>query len=76
VLNPDYVTELRWWEHPDFAERYVLEAAELVAYDMLNPALRSRGQSGSNRLNSMTTKPSRTRCVPYCQVRQRDVWLS
>jgi hypothetical protein len=24
VLNPDYVTELRWWEHPDFAERYVL----------------------------------------------------
>lgn len=43
VLNPDYVTEVRWWEHPDFAERHVLEAAELVAFDVLDPALRSRG---------------------------------
>jgi hypothetical protein len=43
MLNPDYVTELRWWEYPDFTERHVLEAAELVAYDLLDPALRSRG---------------------------------
>jgi hypothetical protein len=43
VLNPDYVTELRSWEHPDFAERHILEAAELVAFDLLDPALRSRG---------------------------------
>ncbi|MGQ9494629.1 MAG: hypothetical protein ACUVR2_12895 [Anaerolineae bacterium] len=42
-LNPDYVTEIRWWEHPEFTERHVLEAAELVAFDVLNPALRSRG---------------------------------
>ncbi|HDN80501.1 MAG TPA: hypothetical protein ENG33_08570 [Chloroflexi bacterium] len=42
-LNPDYVTEIRWWEHPEFAERYILEAAELVAFEVLNPALRSRG---------------------------------
>lgn len=42
-LNPDYVTEVRWWEHPEFAERHILEAAELVAYDVLDPALRSRG---------------------------------
>ena len=42
-LNPDYVTEVRWWEHPEFVERHVLEAAELVAYDVLDPALRSRG---------------------------------
>ncbi len=41
-LNPDYVTEVRWWEHPEFKERSVLEAAELVAFDMLDPALRSR----------------------------------
>lgn len=42
-LNPDYVTEISWWEHPEFAERDVLEAAELVAFDVLEPALRSRG---------------------------------
>lgn len=42
-INPDYVTEVRWWEHPQFGERHVLEAAELVAFDVLDPALRSRG---------------------------------
>jgi len=43
-LNPDYVTEIRWWEHPDYTERFKLEAAELVAFDVLDPALRSRGK--------------------------------
>ncbi len=43
VLNPDYVTEVRWWEHPDFAERDKLEAAEVIAFDVLQPCLRSRG---------------------------------
>ena len=38
------MTEVRWWEHPDFAERPILEAAELVAFDVLDPALRSRGR--------------------------------
>jgi hypothetical protein len=42
-LNPDYVTELEWWEHPDFAQRHILEAAEMVAIETLDPALRSRG---------------------------------
>ena len=42
-LNPDYVTEVQWWEHPDFEKQDVLEAAELVAFDVLEPALRSRG---------------------------------
>ena len=43
VLNVDYITEVMWWEHPDFEKRYILEAAELVAFDVLDPALRSRG---------------------------------
>ena len=43
ALNPDYITEVSWWEHPDFSERHVLQAAELVAFDILEPALRSRG---------------------------------
>lgn len=42
-LNPDFVTEVQWWEHPDFGKQDVLEAAELVAFDVLDPALRSRG---------------------------------
>ena len=42
-LNPDLVTEVQWWEHPDFETKVVLEAAELVAFDVLEPALRSRG---------------------------------
>lgn len=42
-LNPDFVTEVRWWVHPEFTERRVLQAAELVAFDVLEPALRSRG---------------------------------
>jgi hypothetical protein len=41
-LNPDFITEVRWWEHPSFADRAALEAAELVAFDVLEPVLRSR----------------------------------
>lgn len=42
-LRPEYVSEIRWWENPDFSSRDVLLAAELVAFDVLEPALRSRG---------------------------------
>jgi hypothetical protein len=42
-LNPDLIIEVRWWEHPDFARPEMLEAAELVAFDVLEPVLRSRG---------------------------------
>ena len=42
-LNPDLVTEVRWWTHRDFGDRNVLQAAELVAFEVHQPALRSRG---------------------------------
>jgi hypothetical protein len=42
-LNAELVTEVAWWEHPAFADRIRLEAAELVAFDVLEPTLRSRG---------------------------------
>ena len=42
-LNPDFITELLWWEHPEFERQDALEAAELIAFDILEPALRSRG---------------------------------
>src|SRR5688500_1441825 len=44
-LNVAYVTEVRWWTRQDFSERSVLEAAELIAFEVLNPALRSRGRA-------------------------------
>lgn len=42
-LNPDLVTKVQWWEHADFEQRAVLECAELVAFDVIEPVLRSRG---------------------------------
>lgn len=42
-LLPDNITEVHWWEHPDFTDHFALEAAELVAFDVLEPSLRSRG---------------------------------
>lgn len=43
ALNPDLITEVRWSEHPKFTEQYALAAAELVAFELFEPALRSRG---------------------------------
>lgn len=42
-LNPDLVTRLNWWTHPRFESRDALEAAELIAFDVLDPVLRSTG---------------------------------
>ncbi len=40
-LNPDKVTEVRWWILPDEESKY-LQEAEVVAFNVLNPVLRSR----------------------------------
>ena len=42
-LNPDHIRAVEWWTDPGFSDRTTLAAAELVAFDMLQPALRSRG---------------------------------
>jgi hypothetical protein len=42
-LDPGRITEVHWWCHPAFAERSGLEAAEICAFPVLNPTLRSRG---------------------------------
>lgn len=39
-LNPDKVSEVRWWVHEDFKE--YLREAELVAFEVLQPVLQSR----------------------------------
>jgi hypothetical protein len=49
-INPDYVTEVAWWEDSSFNDGDCLEAAELVAFDVLEPALRSRGNTSKKAL--------------------------
>jgi hypothetical protein len=36
------VTDVDWWEHQAFRDGVALEAAETVAFEVLNPTLRSR----------------------------------
>jgi hypothetical protein len=43
-LNPDLVRAVEWWEHERFTAADVLGAAELVAFDVLDPVLRSQGR--------------------------------
>jgi hypothetical protein len=44
-LLSDHVTGLSWWEHPTFLDNAALKAAELIAFDTLNPIMRSRGKT-------------------------------
>ena len=46
-LNPDKISECNWWWHKTFAKKEYLEAAELIAFEKLNPPLGSRGSPGS-----------------------------
>lgn len=41
-LNPDHVTEIRWWRKKDFKNPYKRRAAESLAADVLRPVLRTR----------------------------------
>lgn len=43
-LHPDLIREVRWWLDPEFQnDSAALLAAELIAFEILEPALRSRG---------------------------------
>jgi hypothetical protein len=42
-VNIDFVRHVEWWEHPAFQDGDRLHAAELIAFEVLDPALRSRG---------------------------------
>ncbi len=46
-MQASFLSELRWWEHPDFADSNLLRAAEFVAADLFEPVLRSRMPIGS-----------------------------
>ena len=42
-LDPDHVKRISWWEHHLFVEENNLTAAELIAFNQLNPIIRSQG---------------------------------
>ena len=41
VLNPDKISHICWWYHEDFANTNRTTAAEIVAFRVFNPSLRS-----------------------------------
>jgi hypothetical protein len=43
-INVDSISSLRWWEDIRFQNRGQLEGAELVAFEILKPTMRSRGR--------------------------------
>jgi hypothetical protein len=45
ALIPDNVRCVCWWTDPLFHDRANLEAAELIAFEIFDPALRSRGHN-------------------------------
>ena len=45
MLNPDFVTKIEWWIRDIFSDKASREAAELIAFDIFEPSLRSRGRS-------------------------------
>jgi hypothetical protein len=42
-INVDSISSLKWWQHDDFQSRNRLEGAEIVAFEVLEPTMRSRG---------------------------------
>ena len=44
VLNPNKIARICWWLNQAFSDKACLEAAEVVAFKVLNPSLRSRGK--------------------------------
>src|SRR2546426_281857 len=45
-LNPDLVRRVDWWLHPRFTDSVALQAAEVIAFEVLDPVMRSRGGIG------------------------------
>jgi hypothetical protein len=62
-LKPQYVTKVKWWTHPDFSDSSALQAAALVAFDVFEPILRSRGKVRKNALALYRKQSFRQRMI-------------
>jgi hypothetical protein len=58
-LNPSYINEIRWWENEAFSDRNALEAAELIAFDIFCPVIRSRGATRKGSIELYNNKEFR-----------------
>jgi hypothetical protein len=56
-LNVDLLTRVTWWTTTGFEDRDVRHAAELIAFDVLKPVLRSRG-TVDRKAKVLSTKPA------------------
>jgi len=59
-LNPDRVTQVRWWVHPDFGKKHIRQAAEMVAWEVLGPALSPGSAPEKVRTHPTYARPRRT----------------
>tara|TARA_B100002003_G_scaffold228304_1_gene236547 strand:- start:289 stop:774 length:486 start_codon:yes stop_codon:yes gene_type:complete len=58
-VNVDSVSSLRWWVHEEFNTRDRLEGAELIAFEILEPTMRSRGRINTSGLKFSKNKKFR-----------------
>jgi hypothetical protein len=77
-LKPEFVTEVRWWADRQFEDAAALGGAELVAFDVLEPDLRSRGKNSkgaTSRYRDKIFKRAMTRLLnhPTGTVRLADM---
>jgi hypothetical protein len=60
-LRVDLIRYVQWWDHGDFASDVKRLAAELVAFDVLDPTLRSRAGIRAESLKLSQRTPFRRR---------------
>ena len=64
-LNPDLISKICWWENSNFNKADHLKAAEMVAFEVLNPALRSRGVVDNAGMNLFENEKFKTKYVKF-----------
>lgn len=63
ALNVTRVTAIAWWTGPVFEEKSSREASEIIAFEILNPILRSRGSISAGAHASLASAGFRERAT-------------
>ena len=67
MLNTNKVSYVHyWWDHESFSDKIYREAAESIAFKVLNPSLRSRGKVSKDSKEILKDKSS-IRHEPFVQ---------
>jgi hypothetical protein len=64
-LRPEQIRYVQWWDRENFADKTTRLAAELVAFDVLDPTLRSRAGINAEARALSQTKPFRKRMKKF-----------